>query len=372
MRILSLIFALLLTVNAQAATWNRANNPDNFDHEYKTNFWFLRKKGTVKKRPWSGDYWPTYKGGITYRWADNTVSKDFQRYFYRINSLRSIGTNDRDIYQLSPAEKWDLYRGDANWTLTNHERKRTGIYTKNDIAKWQGLCHGWAPATLLYSNPKPITVTGAMGHKISFGSSDIKALMTYHMHLNKKGSKTKYLGSRCNLNFKKLGNELKDGIISKARYNELIDSVRCGQDTNAGAFHVVLTNEIGKRKTGFVMDATRDAEVWNHPIYSYETKILNKKRGRVSPGAAKGTKREVTVETTVIYITEVSQTWKRSWKDKSFKKVKYKYVLELGRFGRIIGGRWLSFKRPDFIWKQTLPHYTGILSGLDKIIRKSR
>lgn len=369
MKILILIFSLM-AINAQSATWNRANNPANFDSEYKTSFWFLPKKGKIE-RPWSGDYWPTYKGGITYRWADNTVSKDSQRYFYRINSLRSIGTSDRDIYRLSPAEKWDLYKGDASWGLTNLERNRTKIYRKNDIPKWEGLCHGWAPATLIFKNPKPITVIGAKGHKIPFGSSDIKALMTYHMHLNKKGSKSNFLGSRCNLDFKKLGNELRDGVISRTRYNKLTGSIKCGQDTNAGAFHIVLTNEIGKRRTGFIMDATRDAEVWNHPIYSYETKVLNKTK-RISPSAAKGTKKEITVETKIVYITEVGQTWKKNWNDKSFKKVTYKYVLELGRFGRIIGGRWLSFKRPDFIWKETVPYYRGILSGLDQLIKKSR
>ena len=100
-------------------------------------------------------------------------------------------------------------------------------------------------------------------------------------------------------------------------------------------------------------------------------KVLNK-HGKVSPGAAKGTKREVTVETKIIYITEVGQTWKKSWNDKSFKKVTYKYVLELGRFGRIIGGRWLSYKRPDFIWKESLPYFQGILTGLDQLIKKSR
>ncbi|RLA63891.1 MAG: hypothetical protein DRQ88_01245 [Epsilonproteobacteria bacterium] len=371
MKMIALIFSLLLTINAQAANWNRANSPANFDREYKTSFWFLPKEGKVKRRPWSGDYWPTYKGGITYRWADDSVSKDSQRYFYRINKLRSIGTRDSDIYQLSPAEKWDLYRGDTNWSLTNLERDRTKIYTKNDIPEWEGLCHGWAPATLLYKNPKPITVIGAKGHKIEFGSADIKALMTYHMHLNKKGSKTNFLGSRCNLDFKKIGNELRDGVISRSKYNNLIGSVKCGQDTNAGAFHTVLANEIGKRKTGFVMDATRDAEVWNHAIYSYKTKVLSKSKS-ISRGAARGTKKEVTVKTTIIYITEVSQRWRKNWTNNAFKKVTYKYVLELGSFGRIIGGRWLSFKRPDFIWKQTIPSYRGILSGLDKIIKKSR
>jgi hypothetical protein len=42
-----------------------------------------------------------------------------------------------------------------------------------------GLCHGWAPASITYAEPKPITVTNADGITIPFGSSDIKAQLTY-------------------------------------------------------------------------------------------------------------------------------------------------------------------------------------------------
>ena len=37
----------------------------------------------------------------------------------------------------------------------------------------------------------------ADGSTSYFGSSDIKALLTYHLHLNQKETETKFLGSRC-------------------------------------------------------------------------------------------------------------------------------------------------------------------------------
>ena len=56
------------------------------------------------------------------------------------------------------------------------------------------------------------------------------------------------------------------------------------EDTNPGAFHVVLTNFIGRLNRSFIIDKTRDLEVWNQPVYSYESKILKETDG-VSRGA---------------------------------------------------------------------------------------
>jgi hypothetical protein len=358
---------IFISFGLQAESWDSTNDPKNFRDINFSALWLLPQEGKIKINPWSGDYWPTYKGGISYRWADNSVREDSERYFY---DLEDISVYESTV-KLSPAEKWDLYKGDSNWTLTKAERKRTKIFEEEDIAKWQGLCHAWAPAALLYHNPKPVTLIGANGHKIKFGSSDIKALMIYHLHLNDRSAKTKYLGSRCQLDFSKLKTELEEGILSQGEYEEKINSVKCGQDVNAGSFHIALANEIGRKKTGFIIDKTRDAQVWNHPVYSYKSKIIEKTRN-ISPESSIDTRKEVTVETKVTYITEVGQTWNKTWNKKSYVTVKYKYILELGRFDRIIGGRWISFNRPDFIWKQTLPSQEGRLPGINKLINMSR
>src|SRR5574343_122515 len=63
------------------------------------------------------------------------------------------------IDYLSPAEKYDLYIGRTDFPLTNYELKRTGIRTKKNIPEWEGICHYWAPASYLFDEPGPITVS---------------------------------------------------------------------------------------------------------------------------------------------------------------------------------------------------------------------
>ena len=44
---------------------------------------------------------------------------------------------------------------------------------------WQVYCHGWTAASIAFEEPAPILVTNPDGLRIPFGSSDIKALLTY-------------------------------------------------------------------------------------------------------------------------------------------------------------------------------------------------
>ena len=48
-----------------------------------------------------------------------------------------------------------------------------------DEPAWAGYCHGWAPAANRFEEPLPVTVRNADGVEIPFGSSDVKALLTY-------------------------------------------------------------------------------------------------------------------------------------------------------------------------------------------------
>jgi hypothetical protein len=170
--------------------------------------------------------------------------------------------------------------------------------------------------------------------------------------LSKSGEKTKFLGSRCSLD--------------KAHGNFYYES-ECA-DTNAGAFHVILTNYIGLRNESFVIDRTRDAEVWNQPVEAFSVKVLEESRG-ASDGAAEGTRKEVVVETLVRWVAEVQNEWNRS--GTNLQVSKYRYKLELDSRGRIIGGAWLSWERPDFIWTQTRPGFSGFMAPLEDLYRRS-
>ena len=82
------------------------------------------------------------------------------------------------------------------------------------------------------------------GIRIPFGSSDIKALVSYY-YANGFISNTHQMGRRC----------YEDGNRSD-----------CEEDLNAGAFHIVLVNKIALRNEGIIIDLKRGLEVWNHPI----------------------------------------------------------------------------------------------------------
>jgi hypothetical protein len=357
------------------AQWNRNNHPDLMGFKYERDFSKLPLKGDLKTTPWSGDYWPTYKGGITYRWNQKGVAKDIERWSYDLEDIADIKTPLKD---LSPAEKFDLFLGHEGFPLTTYERERTKIfktiethetYDKSfEIPTWEGLCHAWAPATIHYGEPESVTVTGAKGHKITFGSSDIKALLTYHLHLN-KGIKTKGLGSRCYLDFAELRKKHEDGEITKEELDAKINSDACA-DTNAGAFHVVLTNQISFKDESFIVDVTRDAEVWNQPVTGYTTEVYKTTEG-ASEGAAPGTVKEVWVKTGLKYIIEVTQSFElipTPWK---IKYAYYDYRLELNKEGRIIGGEWISETRPDFLWKNKASRFKGYFAKLKDIYEKS-
>ena len=92
---------------------------------------------------------PTYKGGITYRWNAKIEDKKNDQERWDYNLSKGVNFEGQDLSFLSPAEKYDLYRGDLNFTLTNYERRRTAImktipgskeydpsYT---IPKWEAL-----------------------------------------------------------------------------------------------------------------------------------------------------------------------------------------------------------------------------------------
>ena len=90
------------------SAWDRANRPELMDFNYERNFSKLEKYGVLPDTPWSGDYWPTYKGGITYRW-NKPVSEDSQRYNYELPNVDQLTAEQ--IKTLSPAEKYDLFIG---------------------------------------------------------------------------------------------------------------------------------------------------------------------------------------------------------------------------------------------------------------------
>jgi hypothetical protein len=69
----------------------------------------------------------------------------------------------------------------------------------------------------------------------------------------------------------------KDGLPRATDHTERLRTVQnfsvC-RDTNPMTFHIAAMELLGKDGPGFVMDIARGSEVWNQPVFSYESKII--------------------------------------------------------------------------------------------------
>jgi len=330
-------FILFNTAYAESETaWNKHNDPRNFSSDYEYRFNTLPKSSMLprEKMVWSSSYWPRFKGSINYRWnSSNPTGFDLKRP----TRAEVERMSQQDLAKLSPAEKFDLAQGHYDYPVSLDVEKGSSRFAQ----MYEGVCDGWTAASIQYTEPKPVTIKNPDGILIPFGSSDVKALMSYDLSINQeKGAlRPVFIGRYCTL---------------------LSFGANC-DDVHPAALHIVLANEIGLKQTSFAVDVDRGHETWNQPVYGFESKVV-----RTEPGA-------VIVNTKLYYAEDAPLEEERkhlvfNWEPTigtpnfagTFMELDYK--LELDSYGRIIGGEWLGFSRkvhPDLIWKPTAkPSFT--------------
>jgi hypothetical protein len=311
--------------------WDTSNDPIHMlPNDYVYMLASLPLEGSIETKPWSDSYWPSAEGGVAARWLEGMNGHQVTP----VVPSQAASLSPAQLSVLSPAEKFDIFVGDESMSLFQSERRRTHPTDES----WFGICHGWAPAALLFVEPKAVVVTSSSGLAIPFGASDIKALLSLYTGQFAQVD-TKFLASRCD---KDITNDPQSAMSPECR------------DVNAGAFHLVLANLIGLKKEGFVADVTRDRSVWNQPVSSFSSKIISDQLGR-SPGAAIRTVREVVVQTEMFYGIEIHPQWNSGVAMQRSKT--YNYRLEIGLLGEIVGGEWLDDERPDFLWSKSLPEF---------------
>lgn len=324
--------------------WSRISDPLRMNvEEWRSGA--LPLAGQVKdpKRYWSSDFWAKKKGGINYRW----------------NARRPTGFNLRsptrdqagrmtleELATLAPTEKLDLYSGSYDYPL----KREIARYARPNAPDWEGICNGWAEAASNHPEPVPMVATNPDGIQVPFGSSDIKALLSWH-YFRKNAEGYARMGGRC----------YEDGRRNDA----------CGQDMNAGAFHLVLTNRLGLKGESFTADIDRAKEVWNHIAYSYRSTVLQDNM-RPRRSSARGTRKVQRIRTTVDYVFVLRRN---SWDPvlgtpgQRLTKRTYDYYLEMGNDDRVIGGEWISVQRPDFIWSTArTAGFTGNMAKLGDLL----
>ena len=353
-KIIARIFTILIFIAAcdrQASTsmskegWRRDHDPYNFQVNFIREFDVLPVSGRISTLPWADTYWPDRNAGIANRWR-GSVKNNFK---YKSPPAAYVaGMSLRNLADLSPAEKYDIFVGSYDYPTVKSERMRTNASAK----KWEGLCHGWAPAALNFLEPQAVLLTNTDGVQVPFGSSDIKALLSYYQG-EVSTAPSRILGSRCDLN------------INKHRY--LTKKHPECRGINAGSFHIVLTNMIGLQGEGLVVDLSHGQEIWNQPVYGFKSTVVRTQAP--SLGSDANTVSEVVVHTRLKYTSEIDPTWTalKNTRGEANGTMDYDYRLELDSEGMIVGGAWLKFDRPDFLWVQDKPTFEGYYRAIKTI-----
>jgi hypothetical protein len=289
--------------------------------DYILDFAQLPLSGRAARTPWTDSYWPQYKGGIAYRWQT-----DESHTFASPARDEAMAMDSEDVARLSPAEKYDLLVGNYDYPLT---ARALASGTPNTPA-WQGFCHGWTPASIHYTEPQPVVLTNPDGIRIAFGSSDVKALLTYF-----QGDVVATKQPVTELSFARQVRSV--GTICGS---EKPNDPGC-YDVNPGAFHLVLSNQLGRKKEAFGIDATNTREKWNQPVHHFQSRILT--RRQPSKGANPKASEEVIVRSTVTYTMEIEPTWSATTQTPAHSDhtVDYLYSVELDAAGTVIGGQWM-------------------------------
>jgi hypothetical protein len=336
------------STNGILEAWKGFSAPEIMASGFKHSFKELPLEGSVVIGPkaWSGHYWPSQEGGINVRW--NHPAKEGFKYKSPTRE-QVIKMSLAERAQLAPSEKYDLFTGQYHYPM----KALAATAANRRAPDWAGICHGWAPATLHHNEPTPKTVLNPEGIEIPFGSSDIKALLSYYYAFHYESESSHQVGLRC-------------------FFGRWMGGARnCEQDLNAGAFHIVISNMLGLRKEGFMADVDRFKEVWNQPVVAYKSKVLADNL-KPAQGAASSAVKEMRIATEFFYVDEVDNvTWDvvHGTKNQLIASRKYEYRLELDASGKIVGGEWESDERPDFLWnKEKAPEFIGILSRLPELL----
>lgn len=365
MRKVVILAVLAVVGQAHAAKWDKSNNPNFFNAVAKKKMVFnynsLPAKAEVldTRFGWSESYWPSNLGGIAYRWNSPNPRPFGYTFFTKEEVLKM---SDKELSELSPSELYDIAMGDYDYTLSKKVLKK---YSPNDFW-WEGICHGWALAASNYAEPDKTIVTNKDGVKVPFGASDVKGLLSMHDAYNSKGIYAR-VGDRCSVEGKVEGEAFEeDGEVSFPSKKDAEKS-QCA-DVNAGAFHVVLASMIGINSQGFVADVDRFNDVWNQPITGYDSTFI-RDISLNSEDIKNGVDKKIQIQTKMTYGDELEFYTPEEASKGTLSFVSkdpvtgtgaqlnttraYEYILELDRFGNIIGGEWISESRPDMLWMKT-------------------
>jgi hypothetical protein len=197
------------------------------------------------------------------------------------------------------------------WDTTAYRKpvyRRSGLFGRRSTTvmvtpHWHGHCNGWTAASIRHAEPKKsVTRNGVV-----FSPAEIKALLA-EIYI----------------------------------YNENANLAGFDSSMNAGEFHTVITNWLGRGSHPVGMEADPGKEKWNYPIYGYAT------------SSARRSSRQVDVRMTIAYAKNSRGEFQQS------PRIEYKryfhYALNLNDQGEIIGGYFYrGSSMIDLLWVPLRP-----------------
>ncbi len=369
---------VIKTYSGKSDGWNERNRPSLFQMEFDHKLANLPEKGSTEKVAWAASYWPSFQDGINHRWQGNAILSPVEKYDKAFNGWKpdsdfmnlkpyDVTTCEFDAQYYNELGKAATYvnQNSGNYLAHNgidddgdgvsdaDECSRHGAIVDFDgIETWFGICHAWAPASVLEDEPlKAIEHNG-----VRFETSDLKALLIQQYDYIDGYT----MGGRCD-----------EDIIERDASGRVVNE-DC-RDLNAGSWHIAITNLLGKEKRPFIIERTANFEVWNQPLIGYEILSqyeisIEKARARLNLQNIPGGNEGYLYNPEAVKFVEVKM--KTSWVTESEAQIgpttpmngnyvehdTYDYILELNANDEIIGGEWMAesnLTHPDFIWIAT-------------------
>lgn len=377
---LILLFSISLVGRANGDSWDSANHPAHLlGRNFEQRIGQLPSSGRVTEEdtPYSDTYWPRNRGSIAYRWNSSDPIFRWQdphrRADPRIFQIRSpnkaaaLSLTRQELSELSPAEKFDLVQGHYDYPLTRRVLENSSLTAEY----WEGMCHGWAPASLNHREPTPIDVMNPDGIVVPFGSGDVKGLLNYYY--GNYRMQARQVGRRC-----------KRDVDSNGRSG---GSAAC-RDVNPATFHLVVANLLGLQRRGFVAETERGREVWNYPVYQYSSTFRHVRLPKRTCGGwwlwavRSNCKTQNAVQrirvTTTLHYADDNEAFGPEWQpvigtpNFRHESSTYTYELDLGLGGEILGGEWNQADRPDFLWTKDRMDFSGDFEIMERIYRPAQ
>ena len=337
----------------------------------ETSFAQLPARGRSARAPWSQSYWSFNSGGLQRRYQTNEKS-------YTILTRAQVASmNQQQLNRLSPTEKYDILmnhlKDDVNDPGHFVATKTVRSYVQEEEAKGfelGGFCHAYAPLAVHLEEPGSAieeNISHLGGKSLQFYSADIAALLTLNQHATQRAALES--GS-----YQEVGRRCPAVVANSGTGSPILRDGSGCQSINAGTFHMIVTNQLGRLSQALMIDTRKDLVVLNEMLHSYDLwskTITDRGAGVFLQSAAAGTARVEEVVMTARFIAS-PRAVAINGRTPVEKVHTYKYRLELDAAGKIIGGSWhKNSERPDFIWTVGITPKRSSLPRVFELYEKS-